>query len=319
LISIFMKLDVNQKEEIKRLLGRQPMLRNNLPAQVFLSKQGLVIEIVEAGSRIISEGERSRELVLLVEGQFRVDIGGAIVGDRCCTHVGEMAMIMEGTRSASVTAATPGRVIRVPENTVRSMLEKYPQIWEPLTETLCERLHARRLFFREANALPKMFIGSSGKNRKVAEALAGEIRLLLPADDAHISVWTEDIFQEGDVLITKLSEQAKTSDFGAFIFGADDAIVINPRQTASAVSSFTTRANVIFEAGMFVGACGLERTFIVKEKSKKMADLSDLGGVVYAEYPTGSGRAAALKKVAAKLAEAIRAKGVIRSTKNANF
>jgi CRP-like cAMP-binding protein len=314
--NITMKKQLSVQSELARALGRQTLLRNCPKAHEFLLAQELDIETIPAGEVLITEGESTKDVFLLVDGKFSVHIGGAQIGIReKGIHVGEMAMVMDSFRTATVTAIDEARVLRLSEGLMRQLLHECPEVWEPITETLCERLHARRLFFRQSNTIPKMFIGSSGKNRKVADLLAQELRLLLSAEAAQISVWTEDIFQQSDILISRLSEEAKISDFGAFIFAADDEIVINPRRKVGNTSSFTTRANVIFEAGMFVGACGLERTFIVQQKSPSMASLSDLGGVVYAEYSTGAGRAASLKKVAAKIADAITKKGVIRSTK----
>ncbi len=114
---------------------------------------------------------------------------------------------------------------------------------------------------------PVAFIGSSGLKYEVVEALADG---LLGKLDPH--PWRE-VFQVGEVTLSGLVREANAADFGIFIFGADDRI-----GTAFDVP----RDNVVYEAGLFSGILGTDRSLVVHEEGVKIP--SDLEGITVARF-----------------------------------
>lgn len=124
-----------------------------------------------------------------------------------------------------------------------------------------------------------MFIGSSAEQIDAANALQ-----VLLDHDCETTVWAYDVFEAGGVTVQSLEKRASNSDFAVFVMNADDVTV-----TRSAKHQ-TTRDNVVFELGLFVGALGHERCFMVYNRVNGPVLPSDLLGVTPAKYePHGDG------------------------------
>lgn len=78
--------------------------------------------------------------------------------------------------------------------------------------------------------------------------------------------------------IGTLAEKVKNFDFSAFVFTPDDSLIIRGSANAAA------RDNVIFELGLFIGALGKERVFIIRPRDKELRLPSDLAGVTCLTY-----------------------------------
>ena len=93
------------------------------------------------GRKLIREGERGREFFVLLEGEAEVTRDGARIrmmkpGD----FFGEIALVSDAPRTATVTATTPVRVLVVTDRSFRSLLERSPQIQLKVLRALAERL-----------------------------------------------------------------------------------------------------------------------------------------------------------------------------------
>ena len=66
---------------------------------------------------------------------------------------------------------------------------------------------------------PRIFIGSSGKAKKYAEAIHANL-----TDVAECTVWTQGAFGLSASTLSNLSKNLHDSDFGAFVFAADDQL-----------------------------------------------------------------------------------------------
>src|SRR4051812_3222390 len=124
---------------------------------------------------------------------------------------------------------------------------------------------------------PRIFLGSSGKQEKLLQALTRGLEAV-----AHVQPWTTS-FQPGTTTLDRLLELAHEVDFAAFVFARDDwtsAAASVPEGSAQA----SPRDNVVFEAGLFGGALGMHRTFIVHANGSKLpTDLLGLTCVRYAD------------------------------------
>jgi hypothetical protein len=111
------------------------------------------------------------------------------------------------------------------------------------------------------------------------------------------------VFQVGRNTLANLVAAGPRFDYAALVLTADD--VTEKRGAVSAVA----RDNIIFEAGLFVGALGPDRTFLVQSRDDQLDLPSDLDGVTKATYnrPLGDESAqAAIGPAATQIMNAIR-------------
>ena len=147
---------------------------------------------------------------------------------------------------------------------------------------------------------PRIFLGSSGKQEKLLQALTRGLE-----DVAHVEPWTTS-FNPGTTTLERLVELAHEVDFAAFAFARDDWTTISPPATPSAGSGQASpRDNVVFEAGLFGGVLGMRRTFILHASGSKLP--SDLLGLTSIRY--GEATAAEMRVVNQKLRNAIEHEG----------
>src|SRR6187549_3050039 len=97
--------------------------------------------------------------------------------------------------------------------------------------------------------LPRIFLGSSGKQAKLLQALTRGLE-----DIAHVQPWTTS-FDPGTTTLERLIELTHEVDFAAFVFARDDWTAQDP--AASAAGQASPRDNVVFEAGLFGGVLGM--------------------------------------------------------------
>jgi hypothetical protein len=145
---------------------------------------------------------------------------------------------------------------------------------------------------------PRVFLGSSGKQAKLVQALTRGL-----ADVADVEPWTT-VFNPGVSTLDRLVELTREVDFAAFVFALDDW-TSNPLDEA-ATGQASPRDNVVFEAGLFGGALGMRRTFILHAKGAKLP--TDLLGMTAVRYPDAL-TPADMRVVNQKLRKAIQDEG----------
>ena len=146
---------------------------------------------------------------------------------------------------------------------------------------------------------PRLFIGSSVERLTVAFILQEALEY-----DCESTVWTQDIFRPTRYALLELIEATKTQDFAAFILAQDDAVTIRGKAYAA------PRDNVIFELGLFVGARGPDRCFLVAPRSSPdlhlPSDLLGLTPLTYQDDRADGNFLAALGPAANKIRRAMR-------------
>ena len=124
---------------------------------------------------------------------------------------------------------------------------------------------------------PRIFLGSSGKQAKLLQALTRGLE-----DVAQVEPWTTS-FNPGTTTLDRLVELAHEVDFAAFVFARDDWTTTSPTATPSPdAGQDSPRDNVVFEAGLFGGVLGMPRTFILHARGSKLP--SDLLGLTCIRY-----------------------------------
>jgi CRP/FNR family transcriptional regulator, cyclic AMP receptor protein len=93
------------------------------------------------GKTLIKEGERGREFLVLIEGTVDVTRKGRKLpplGRADC--VGEIALVLDVPRTATVTTTSPVRALVLTSQSFGSLLKGSPQIQLKVLRSLAERL-----------------------------------------------------------------------------------------------------------------------------------------------------------------------------------
>src|ERR1044071_1257024 len=225
---------------------------------------------------LIEQGDSTDDIFFILHGSVEVIVNGTRVATRHAgQHVGEIASLLHSHRTATVVSLEETTLAKVGSKKFLSIAEVCPVLLKNMAIELATRLHQRRNLLREPNTKPFIFIGSSTKQKLVAEKVRKGLKVL----DADIQVWSDPgASPPSDTFIETLTEAARRADFAILIFGKDDVVISKGHK------SFATRDNVVFEAGLFIGAISRRRTFIVRAKNAQIKILTDLAGVTLLDY-----------------------------------
>jgi hypothetical protein len=125
---------------------------------------------------------------------------------------------------------------------------------------------------------PRIFLGSSGQQEKLLQALTRGLE-----DVARVDPWTTS-FNPGTTTLERLLELTRQVDFAAFVFARDDWTSVSGAAPSPGASQASPRDNVVFEAGLFGGVLGMRRTFILHANGAKLpTDLLGLTAIRYGE------------------------------------
>ena len=148
---------------------------------------------------------------------------------------------------------------------------------------------------------PRIFLGSSAQQEKLLQALTRGL-----ADIADVDAWTT-VFNPGVSALNRLVELTREVDFAAFVFAQDDWTTKGASPEAASGQA-SPRDNVVFEAGLFGGALGIRRTFILHANDAKLP--TDLLGLTTIRYDPDT-TPAIVRQINQKLRKAIAAEGRI--------
>jgi CRP/FNR family transcriptional regulator, cyclic AMP receptor protein len=103
------------------------------------------IDLAE-GKEMTREGSRGREFFVLLEGEADVTKDGSSInklgsGD----FFGEIALISDSPRTATVTATSPVRALVITDRSFRRLLDEQPEIQRKVLVELAERLAPHHL------------------------------------------------------------------------------------------------------------------------------------------------------------------------------
>ena len=96
-----------------------------------------------AGKVLIREGDRGREFFVVIAGELDVQQQGrnvATLGPG--SFFGEMALLSQAPRSATVTTITPVDVLVITDRAFIALLDRLPDIWLKVARALAERVEA---------------------------------------------------------------------------------------------------------------------------------------------------------------------------------
>ena len=122
---------------------------------------------------------------------------------------------------------------------------------------------------------PRVFLGSSTQQAKLLSAISRGLE-----DIADVDAWT-NVFNPGVSTLDRLVELTRQVDFAVFVFGQDDWTSKGAAPDPD-TGQAAPRDNVVFEAGLFGGAIGMRRTFILHARGAKLP--TDLLGMTSIRY-----------------------------------
>lgn len=150
---------------------------------------------------------------------------------------------------------------------------------------------------------PKVFIASSSESLSITRAISSNFE-----HEYEVTPWSSGSFTLSSTTINDLVTKSATTDFAVFVFQPDDLTESRGKQ------EHVVRDNVLFELGLFIGAIGVKRCFIVKPRGEELKLPSDLLGITLAEYDsqrTDHNIDAALVPACHKMDTAMKQQGVL--------
>lgn len=148
----------------------------------------------------------------------------------------------------------------------------------------------------------RLFIGSSAEGCDVAHHLQA---VLEAREVCEVEVWDQGVFEPSGYALDSLLTVAQRSDFAVLVASPDD-LVMSRGDTVAAV-----RDNVIFEFGLFAGALGRNRTYLLSTGPAKLpSDAFGLTRLPYNERSDGNLRAA-VNDSALRIADQVRRHGPV--------
>lgn len=105
-----------------------------------------------------------------------------------------------------------------------------------------------------------------------ARTTAAKVKDFLTSKGVSVMDWAVD-FKPAYPVMDEIERASKSCMGGIFLFTKDDEV------TTGGIESAATRDTIIFEAGYFVQAKGIDKTLIIKEEGAKMP--ANIGGLTF--------------------------------------
>ncbi|MEY4682099.1 MAG: cyclic nucleotide-binding domain-containing protein [Alphaproteobacteria bacterium] len=144
------------QEEVE-ILRRIPLFARMEPARLKLLAFTSQRLSFEAGQALFHQGEPGDSAYILIEGEAEVSIdspGGPIVVATLGRHaiVGEIAILCDVPRTATVNARTPLLTLRIDKETFFRLVNEFPQMAVEIMRELAHRLEKTNQQLRSAAA-----------------------------------------------------------------------------------------------------------------------------------------------------------------------
>src|SRR3546814_848456 len=147
---------------------------------------------------------------------------------------------------------------------------------------------------------PRLFLGSSKEGREIARALQTEL-----GDHIQVDRWDQSVFEPSGYTLDSLIAKARGVDFAVLVATPDDTTESRGERQTSA------RDNIVLEFGLFAGALGRERTFLLATGDLKLP--TDVLGLTRLPYRAQQNLRAAVTEAAVQVEERVRSLGLLQS------
>lgn len=119
-VPIFARMSKSQRRMVERLMS--PLSR-------------------ESGRVLMREGEVGREFIVILEGEVEIVRDGEVLARRGKGEfLGEISLLLERPRTASVRAVGPVEVEVIECHDFWELLRSHPELYEPLVKAIAHRL-----------------------------------------------------------------------------------------------------------------------------------------------------------------------------------
>lgn len=263
----------NRSRLISELAEQHLMACRKDVAEAFI-QHGSLVEYA-TGTTLIEQHAPTSDVLFIISGKCNVIVGQTIVATRGARDaVGEMVIVDPAApRSTTVRAAEPVLVLTVPGRAFEHIADQFPTVWRASAKVLAQRLREREKFHRQLRQLPITFVGSSSESVKIAQMVQSSLQ-----GPTEALLWNTSVFNPSGITIEVLTSHAAYADFAVIVMGPDDKVISRrKRQNAP-------RDNVIFELGLFMGALGRHRTFMIHQRGLDIKIPTDLLGVTRVTY-----------------------------------
>lgn len=256
-------------------LLRQPLIGGDAVVSGKLAK---LVEVVEtrAGRKLTRQGLGDNDIFFILSGKVSVRVNGREIAVReSGEHVGEMALVdATALRSATVVAVERSVTAKLTEKQFTKLATVHQGIWRRVAVTLAQRLRERSRFHPAPRGQPVVFIGSSKEGLKIAKCM----RDYLLCSPIVPRLWSCGVFGASRTAIEDLMKLTTEADFAIIVLTPDDITASRGTKKGS------PRDNVLFELGLFMGALGRERTYIISPVGANIKIPTDLLGVTHLLY-----------------------------------
>jgi CRP/FNR family transcriptional regulator, cyclic AMP receptor protein len=261
-------------QSLLEALRSQKIVAGNEDLAKRIAEVGSLLE-VDSGTSVIEQGAEDTDVYFVISGAFDIVVNGRKVNRRFANdHVGEMAAIQPTQRrSATVTATEKSVLCKVTEPQLTEIAKQFPDVWRFIAKELARRLEQRNAHVTTTHAKIRMFIISSAEALEIARTIQNAFE-----HDFTVIVWTDGVFRASWYPIESLERELDQSDFAVAVAQPDDITEMRGKSAA------TTRDNVIFELGMFIGRIGRQRSFLVEPRGEEVKLPSDLSGITTLGY-----------------------------------
>jgi CRP-like cAMP-binding protein len=132
-------------EEDALALARVELFANVAPRRLKLLALASSRVLFEAGQALCVEGDEGDEAFILLSGEADVSIGGAggattVARLKANDVVGELAILRDMPRNATVTAVTDVATLRIGKQDFLNLLKEFPEVSVEVMRSLAERL-----------------------------------------------------------------------------------------------------------------------------------------------------------------------------------
>lgn len=135
-------MDTGGRHPEPLLLKRFDVFRSLSWAQCRRMAALMALDDVEAGTVLSAQGDTGYRFFVIVEGEADVVQDGEVLGQlRRGEHFGEIGILSDGPRTATVRAATPMKLLVMFGTAFRTMEEEFPAVAKALYTDAARRLN----------------------------------------------------------------------------------------------------------------------------------------------------------------------------------
>ena len=134
---------MSPKDEKLELLAAVPLFAEL--GRKELQRVGQLTDVMDlsSGRVLMRQGETGSEMMVLVDGTVSVRRDGAVLAERGPGEVlGEMALLSDAPRSATVTLTSDARLLVVARREFNALMDEMPSVRAQIMECLARRLMA---------------------------------------------------------------------------------------------------------------------------------------------------------------------------------